>query len=96
MLDAVAALLAGKGSVFEAAKVEAWVRRFPLRTAEQPELGWDENTATYKQAVAEDVLMHGIHPAMVADAYSTTHATVLAIVAQHREKIRRSKGQPDA
>jgi hypothetical protein len=96
MLDAVAALLSGQGSSYEAAKVTAWVRRFPLRTAEQPQAGWRDMPPAMRTAIAEAVLMHGGHPAVVANAYSITYATVQAIVDQYRTVIRRSKGQHDA
>lgn len=93
MLDAVAALLSGQGSNYDAAKVATWVRRFPLRSAEQPADGWQDLPASVRTLIAEAVLMHGGHPAVVANAYTTTHATVLAIVAQYRTAIHRSKGQ---
>jgi hypothetical protein len=96
MLDAVAALLSGIGSNYDAAKVVTWVRRFPLRSAEQPADGWQDLPDAERTAIAEAVLMHGGHPAVVANAYATTHATVLAIVDQYRTRIHRSKGQGNA
>jgi hypothetical protein len=91
MLDTVNAVINGDGATgYEFNKVRDWVRRCALRAvAARIEPGWENHTATWKQAVAEGVLMHGHSPARVAVQYGTTAETVDAVVKAYQLQLKR-------